>query len=58
MVETVGAELVVALVVNVYVGDTKVFDEFSPRIRKLYLVFATSDVNETFVAITSAPLND
>jgi hypothetical protein len=45
------------LVVNVYVGETKVFDEFSPLIRKLYLVFGASDVSETFAAITSAPVN-
>jgi hypothetical protein len=44
-------------VVNVYVGETKVLEEFSPLIRKLYRVFAVSDVSETLVAITSAPAN-
>jgi hypothetical protein len=39
------------------VGETKVFDEFSPLIRKLYRVFEVSDVSETFAAMTSAPVN-
>jgi hypothetical protein len=41
----------------VYVGETKVLDEFSPLIRKLYRVLEVSDVSETFAAITSPPVN-